>query len=460
MIGIGVSMKTLKYRQSVGLSSTRTTSRLARTTGSRSPRGVRGSYTQINHMSSHRPRFLLHVGPHKTGSTALQDALYYQAKALRRDGYELPDAHALPGPFGRPKVGNNLAFFLQGRKQASNTLWNNFTRFLDACRRNKLSVVCSAEELDQGPLGWPQRGGVNPVNLSLLSSAVRGFDVTVVLAHRTFFDWALSVHAEAFLPQPGARLNEFVKPYIPLTAWLTTARMQKLAASGGFYSTAVAARYATYFSDVRARAADDSLLVAMVCEDMGAPTACEALRGQEKRSGRSRNVASRRGWPYNAKSSAIQEMELSFLRARYQQFRMSGVPGNGSRGGSRASTAASTLAWAASSSSYTAERSCVDDERLSLLLNLSLKLDERILPFRRDVQPRAAHSHPSAHDKTTTSAISSWLIRRGYTAVTSAGLGGALPSWLSDWLQMSTPEYFRHRVVHGAFCSNIRRLIK
>ena len=58
------------------------------------------------------PHIVFHVGPHKTGTTALQafiyDLIYVNDTIFPRDNYRVPSYEELPGVFAKEGVGLNL----------------------------------------------------------------------------------------------------------------------------------------------------------------------------------------------------------------------------------------------------------------------------------------------------------------------------------------------------------------
>ena len=73
------------------------------------------------------PRAILHVGPHKTGSTAVQEWLYRNLAELRLESFDLPTQQYLPGLFHSLKVANNLRF---AGHDVNSELWRGLTAFL------------------------------------------------------------------------------------------------------------------------------------------------------------------------------------------------------------------------------------------------------------------------------------------------------------------------------------------
>ena len=104
-----------------------------------------------------KPECILHVGPHKTGTSSLQALLFQRASMLQSDGWHQPPnlpgttldngeyAH-IPGFKG----GVNLALFLQTRTpNTSEPIWLAFASWVQAKARRRENIVLSSEEFDR-----------------------------------------------------------------------------------------------------------------------------------------------------------------------------------------------------------------------------------------------------------------------------------------------------------------------
>jgi hypothetical protein len=395
------------------------------------------------------PRVILHVGPHKTASTALQDGLQRYSFNLRREGIEVALAsRILPGQYGGLKSGANLGLHLQGRRH-SKELWRSFLAFVADARRRRHDIVLTTEELDQGPLGFPGRDPPRATNISMLMGALKGFRPTVVAGHRPFYEWAVSVHSEVFWPDiRGGRLNQRV-PYVPLASWLTAARIRELAADGGFFTTAVARRYAAHgISDVRVREASDTLLKDFICEDLRANTTCTLLQADAKMAGGSAGgmsggSASEKGdgWPRHAKSSKMRQMELALLHPSWRR-----IP-RAANASSRAPTTEYVQIPAAAG--FVRRRACLGRDRLEMLWNLTLYLERRMPPLNvRGAEP------PTVPWVSRVYSVASALgLHSGLTS--ALGLHGA--AWFGHFRGLSPRQRFDDAVARGAFCSEVQQ---
>jgi len=145
-----------------------------------------------------RPRFILHVGPGKTGTSSLQDLLCGDPRlnaAFAKDGYAA--LFELSGAFRGPKAGANLVYYFLGERselgRSNNPFytaqtWRDFEANVAAAAAANVSVIMTSEGFDDPSLGDEA--------LAPLAHALKRFDVTVVAAYRPFFDWFHSFYTE------------------------------------------------------------------------------------------------------------------------------------------------------------------------------------------------------------------------------------------------------------------------
>lgn len=133
-----------------------------------------------------RPRAILHVGPHKTGSTSFQKFCYGNKPVLLQDNFLLPQLDAV---FKREKTVANLGFCLQTQNldPPCDQIVGNATRFLEQARQQNKSVLISTEEFSKAS-----------VDLDRLEALVAGFDVEVVVVYRRFYEYLPSIYFETF----------------------------------------------------------------------------------------------------------------------------------------------------------------------------------------------------------------------------------------------------------------------
>jgi len=231
-----------------------------------------------------RPKCLLHVGPHKTGTTTLQWALYTHANLLRQDGWHQPSKDQFSRlKFSGKNLGHkqfaNVAFFLQqDRPNASVSVWQRFQGWISARVRANESIVLSSEELDR-----------SSVNRSLLASVLAPFKTTVVIGYRIFFDWILSLYRQglSWLKQhlPAAEKN------MTLSRWLSLRNMSEggndtMSESGDdshvvfgntYFTDDLMRAYARHFDDIRVLPLSPEMVTTLVCSFIGANRTCASL---------------------------------------------------------------------------------------------------------------------------------------------------------------------------------------
>ena len=197
-------------------------------------------------MRSSQPRALVHVGPHKTGTTHIQSSIVHLISELNLDCCETPSILDVPGEFANYycdtcKATNNVAHELDasswgGRPTAA---WPGFVRFLQRARARHRNVVLSAEDLSR-----PN------VDISRLAGALASFDTSVVLMYRHFFEWLVSQHFEENRPPRGTRtIGEWASSYRPIVDSLSHDHVV-WAATASSYALATRERYLAFFTDV------------------------------------------------------------------------------------------------------------------------------------------------------------------------------------------------------------------
>lgn len=218
------------------------------------------------------PRCVLHVGPHKTGSTTLQQALGRDSTRLMMlssDGWQYP--LTLPGPFAFGDVKNpaNLALYLRGFKDADPLVWPTFERWLADRSEAQENVLITSEEFDD-----------SDVNISLLAAALRPFATTVVMSHRPFYSWLPSVHRELCNADITAGPACRTPGVPPLARWLTRGQVLEMVSPSGFFTLAVLQRYARFYGDLFVLPLDDKLLETFVCSPtiLYAQRTCSEIR--------------------------------------------------------------------------------------------------------------------------------------------------------------------------------------
>eukprot|EP00537_Pseudo-nitzschia_pungens_P014900 CAMPEP_0172409104 /NCGR_PEP_ID=MMETSP1061-20121228/76188_1 /TAXON_ID=37318 /ORGANISM="Pseudo-nitzschia pungens, Strain cf. pungens" /LENGTH=648 /DNA_ID=CAMNT_0013145251 /DNA_START=321 /DNA_END=2267 /DNA_ORIENTATION=- len=152
-----------------------------------------------------KPKAVIHAGPHKTGSSIIQNSLSKEASdLLARDNYVMPSVKFRVSTGGNVEeldeddtknVAHLAACFNKDRRTETEFLCTpdkeegllrDFYQFLDESYSKRQNVLLTSEEFD--------RPGTDLARLqSLLEPR---FDVEIVLYYRPFYTWIASLHNE------------------------------------------------------------------------------------------------------------------------------------------------------------------------------------------------------------------------------------------------------------------------
>ena len=200
-------------------------------------------------------RAIVHVGPHKVGSTSLQATLEKGREALQRENFLLCPNHFPGGNWVGQKGCANVAFCLSGRSPRGincSLVLRHFVQFLEVARQEGRGVVLSSEEFDHPAM-----------NTSLLATALNAFDTKIVIFHRPFFEWIQSMYAEF---RPRLTLEDFAAK-----------SLLNAAAGRDRSSLSVYSRYARHFRSVTMRHLS-GVITRFVCSDVRAKAFCRHLK--------------------------------------------------------------------------------------------------------------------------------------------------------------------------------------
>jgi hypothetical protein len=128
------------------------------------------SYKSIEH--NMKPNAILHIGPHKTGSTSIQILSTILTDELAKDGYEMPRNKDRTDE-------TRFAYCFIPQPQCDLVM---LERARNVSERNN-SILISSEEFDS-----PQ------VDMTLLQAFLKPWNVTVVYVYRRFYSWLQSHH--------------------------------------------------------------------------------------------------------------------------------------------------------------------------------------------------------------------------------------------------------------------------
>ena len=251
---------------------------------------------------------VIHVGPHKTGSTTLQEALPLDLRepirpkpkaaldAVKQDNYEVPvfpnqkfgaKNHAGLANCMTPVQSRNL--LCPDETHRIDTL-NYFQAFVKNAADNGSNILLSSEELNHPELNLTE----------LTSYLVPEYKIHVVLYYRRFYDW---IHSTYNTIEKNSKI-----PHNPTFAnWLTPEilngyqRMYSMAIYNRFQE--VPGVFNVSVVNMHEDPGDFDTLERFFCDHMQAPHVCELAKSQE-----------------TEHSNPSVDLDFGLFRARIQQY--------------------------------------------------------------------------------------------------------------------------------------------
>lgn len=234
---------------------------------------------------------ILHVGPHKTGSTTIEAAALVQP-VLRRALAELDNislAREMPGRFIGAKAHANLGDALMSADVRAHPTWRWLVRYARAAFAARRRLLVSTESLSSV---------TNQTSLRILVATLAnriGFRVRVVVIHRRLPHKLPSVHSELFM-NPAAPVRA-VAAYLPFVDWLArndaqvSSRYMQTAALRRRFARAGVAEVAVL--DIHRLPPGSSLTAEFACAHLRAAHACALLRSADGPTVRDKNARPR-----------------------------------------------------------------------------------------------------------------------------------------------------------------------
>lgn len=207
-------------------------------------------------------RAIVHVGPHKTGSTSVQGTFDQLRRAKGHlletvDNFSLLPA-SIPGGFCKGgKVGSGVANCFSGRRKPDincTLIFDYFQQFLHGALLANRNILLSAEEFDNPDMDY---GG--------LATALRGFDTTIVVVYRPYFEWLVSLYTQW-------------RPHMPLEEFANYENISLAVAGSDRSSLATYKRYARHFRNVSLHNLTRGFIEDIVCNDVQAASSCHHLQ--------------------------------------------------------------------------------------------------------------------------------------------------------------------------------------
>lgn len=231
---------------------------------------------------------VIHVGPHKTGTTTIQNELASRASLLKVDGWTFP--HGRNNKFGPARC-----YFGEGREKC-----NSWLKAIAMFKKNSQKVVISDE-------AWCK----NKLDLGQLASDLSELNTTIIMFYRPFYEWIGSVYRQK--QKGSASPTGFAR-------WLSNETMNAYAFDRN-YVTSVYSRYAAHFSDVRVHTMGPSLMTDIVCDDLNASRTCSWFRTAAIEKKNVRNKGPEAGECLNpAQQHMLERLSIDLHRAAFGIF--------------------------------------------------------------------------------------------------------------------------------------------
>jgi len=133
-----------------------------------------------------------------------------------------------------------------------------FEEFLEDARRARRGIILSSEAFDR------------PRVAEKLAATLRGFESTIAIVHRPYFDWVRSCYTE--------ERSRGLRQPMTLSEYVSADRIRDAAASLDVNSVSVYRRYAQHFSNVSMRPLGRGYVTDFMCLDVGANATCRKLK--------------------------------------------------------------------------------------------------------------------------------------------------------------------------------------
>mmetsp|Transcript_25280 Transcript_25280/g.37053 ORF Transcript_25280/g.37053 Transcript_25280/m.37053 type:complete len:437 (+) Transcript_25280:182-1492(+) len=325
------------------------------------------SHEVKNHDEEKRHVAVLHVGPHKTGTSAIQSVTRLFVDTFQEDNYIVVDYdfNYLRG-MGGGRATHNLAMCSCPADSPENDKCHH--GLLNATK-SKLpanhSLILSHESMDRECID------VTKVRSVLYPK----WDVKVVVGYRRFYEWIISFfkqkhrtdddsfkHGKQSHFWPSASGDDFEVE--DLKHWLTPETIKEL--YGTVYSTAVYHRYSAVFEDVsilNMHNVGDDLVGAFVCEQV--PDATHACQKWKKS-----NIE-----PPNSNPRGVTVYDEIALEAHFLKL----LPDGMSRDDAR-DVIQHRQEEVLNLTHVDFPKTCIDDEVMGLVLELSLEAERTMVP--------------------------------------------------------------------------------
>lgn len=244
---------------------------------------------------------IVNAGPHKTGSTAIQDLLLDYDNHLAGDNYAIP--HNIPGVHKKEKHLANVALVLSGQDTGNNhETWMRFQYFLRKANVMNENILLAAETFDDIAVDVPK-----------LAAQIKPWDISiVVLTLRRAYEWLPSMYFET--------QRYTTEPFPTFQQWMERWGLNSSESRHNIQASSVVRRYSDHFDEVVVMDYHDPtpLKVQFFCNAIpGTSVACERAKNEPVKRANTGStssleylrlvIAARRQGFLNAKKAADEE---------------------------------------------------------------------------------------------------------------------------------------------------------
>lgn len=151
-------------------------------------------------------KVVIHIGPHKTGTTSIQKGIHDYKEIIARDGYVIPGEEDAPGKFQKLNPSHNIAFsLLQNRNfkgGKDREVFKALSAFLQRSKQEKKNVLLSSENFDM----------VDPKLMKMIFDD--SFETHIVIVYRRYHEWLQSSHSQRLKGAYSTNYVTFVTNFV------------------------------------------------------------------------------------------------------------------------------------------------------------------------------------------------------------------------------------------------------
>jgi hypothetical protein len=153
---------------------------------------IDGAEDRLNHR---QPRFVLHIGPHKSATTTIQCSMFQSKTSLEQDSIVFLGKVDLAYCGGR-KQPQDKRFKHFDTCILDETCWQNVTHLFESYRRQGMDLVISKESISSYTSSEHSTAKDRQKFWSRLEQSLTNWNVTVVMTYRRYYEWLASARGQ------------------------------------------------------------------------------------------------------------------------------------------------------------------------------------------------------------------------------------------------------------------------